>query len=423
MRKRIPRRNSADMTYDPTIRSLNFVTDLLADKMDVIRRKAEMYADSGYVEASEAMRDVWSKLNSAYESAKDDIRLISNELGKPIEWGGSSQVQQAMDIAYEAMTRYGLATLERIRQERANAEMRISSLKSQALSLQQEMESLKRDYNISSAEKIQTISTLQAQVTTLKKSIANAENTIFACESKTRTIQAEALMREKVLVGKIQTLEQTIRSLNTQIDESKKSAELDLSSQRSIIADLTLKLDNAKTSLTSLIREKNACMEQIASLKRISSSEAENLNSEIASYKREIQELYAQIDTLKGSNLRDEDLLSSLEQKLAATQDEVARLTTAKAECESRVSELSEPLQIDRSEIRAEDVAEHERALAEIAKRDKIINDLLSEKENAQEAAKNQAANNKRTKSIAIGLGVVAAVATGVAIYKSRPIK
>ena len=70
-----------------------------------------------------------------------------------------------------------------------------------------------------------------------------------------------------------------------------------------------------------------------------------------------------------------------------------------------------------------QDVAEHERALAEIAKRDKIINDLLSEKENAQEAAKSQAANNKRTKGIAIGLGVVAAVATGVAIYKSRPIK
>ena len=55
------------MEYDLVLRQTNFFTDLLADKMDVIRRKAAMYESMGDVEAASKMQEIFHLLKRMYD--------------------------------------------------------------------------------------------------------------------------------------------------------------------------------------------------------------------------------------------------------------------------------------------------------------------------------------------------------------------
>ena len=180
MRRRTPRRNPtleaprsvtrsvSDLSYDTSSRALNFVTDLLADKMDVIKRKAEMYTSGGYTEAANEMMKSWGLLKSAYDKALTDIRVVSrDEKGSPIDWAGTRQTQFAMDYADGAMRRFGDVVLNDIRSQRDACDAQIAGLNTQIRSLSQDMENLKASHRVDMAERSDN-SSLQKKIESLQ---------------------------------------------------------------------------------------------------------------------------------------------------------------------------------------------------------------------------------------------------------------
>lgn len=123
------------MMYNRDERNANFFLDLLADKMDVLQRKADMYMRLGEEDAFNAIMSSWNGLHTVYNALLDPkmSRSVSTTF-KTVKGDAVpgdqfvSRVQKAMDSADKAMKIAGDISLKNRRNTVASLRSEISSL-------------------------------------------------------------------------------------------------------------------------------------------------------------------------------------------------------------------------------------------------------------------------------------------------------
>lgn len=123
------------MPYNRTERNANFFLDLLADKMDVLQRKADMYMRLGEKDALKEIMSSWNGLHAVYNA------LLSPQMSRKVSTtfkttkgdalpGDAiiSRIQKAMDGADQAMKKAGDMSLQNRRNTIAGLRSEISSL-------------------------------------------------------------------------------------------------------------------------------------------------------------------------------------------------------------------------------------------------------------------------------------------------------
>ena len=130
------------MSYNRAERNANFFLDLLADKMDVLQRKAEMYMRLGEKDALAAIQKSWSALHATYNALLDPkmsrstITTFKTNKGEPVSGDIMlRRIQSAMDNADRAMRLAGDISLK----NRVNTQ---GQLMSQVAKLNAEVSSL-----------------------------------------------------------------------------------------------------------------------------------------------------------------------------------------------------------------------------------------------------------------------------------------
>jgi chromosome segregation ATPase len=404
------------MKYDTSYRSLNFVTDLVADKMDVIKRKAEMYSARGYTDAVTEMQRVWGLLKRAYDTAKTDIALVTrDDKGTPIAWAGSRPTQYAMDAADTAMTQYGQILRNDLRQERAAAEAAIADLNAQINALRLELTATQKSRTLDNAEKMRQINALQSSIEAANATITNLQNAKRMCDDQLSALRAESLDQKRNLEAQIKAHMDRIRELSSQIESAQNAHELGAAEQGKAIADLGREIEQSRSMIESLTRAKQVCDQELASLRAEASTQIAKLDAEI-------QGLRAQLTAAQSSQSTDSGTIAALQQ-------EISDLQAAKAQCEAQVEELSEPIVLETQSMTGSDAIlrlnNRNEIIKQLSDRDSVINELrknisdnseeIEDAKAAQKEAEARAANAQR---YAFGLGVIAFVAVAHSVYK-----
>ena len=280
------------MEYNSVLRDNNFLTDLLADKMDVIRRKATMYESMGDVEAASKMQEIFHLLKRMYDvSGKEKLRILARQgSGDELPWESAREVQEAMDLADEAMAQLGRSAMSNAAQRQAAALQEVDRLKVQIQGLEAAMEQTLKRERSSSSEKSHTISRLNEQILELERVKASLEN-----KGEMYKQQIAALRKENL--AHIASLEAKINSQVSRIQELE-ALGLEATKQQ---------LEEAKATAINLLSEKEACEASLESRKHQINIdpevEREALVLEIARRDEVIRKLTRQAQESQGRSL------------------------------------------------------------------------------------------------------------------------
>ena len=451
MRKRTPRRNpelkappptaikTSHMVYDESKRALNFVTDLLADKMDTIRRKVEVHASMGHTESANGLIEAWSLLKDAYDRSLGEILVLTRDgKGSFVDWAGVRQTQRAMDSADTAMRLSSQSMLDGIRRERNEVLSESRRLRAEVLACSNRIEALQADYSLRTADKIRELAALTKEMSILTAHAEGMKKTLDQNKMRTASLQAETLALQKALESKIRDQTAQITSLQSQINAAQSAHEIGQSAQKDAIARLNQKIAEREATISSLTKAKNACAEQIVALRKDHARQITEISAQRQSQEIAAQQLNNRISELQGSGSSDQATIESLKMSLSDAQSEITELQIAKTECEDQISQMQEPLELDiqanttspSNDIILLDAPTREKMLQDIADRNAVIEQMVNEREgkaadleNARKDAVSAKDDAKNMRYAAYGLGAIALIATGFAVYKSRTLK
>jgi chromosome segregation ATPase len=280
------------LEYNSGMRSLNFLTDLLADKMDVLKRKAETYAQFGYSQASKDMQQLWQLLHNIYQRSGADIRIMAKDArGQLVDWPDVRAIQFAMDRANAAMLRYGQQMLNdnmnNLMACQRKSEENIEKIRTLNMQIQQ----IQEDQRIAMSEKVQMLANIQKKVQELEAELVNCMASKRECEDRVNAMLQEAASQKNEIDIQIQNYEDRLAELNAQLVDAENNAILGLSTRDENINALSAQIEEAKVALANLEAAKSAADSEIAVLQAANeelevqlASSSEPLTLEISSY-------------------------------------------------------------------------------------------------------------------------------------------
>lgn len=261
------------MTYDRSERNANFYLDLLADKLDVLQRKAENYMRAGEKEAAGLMQSSWDAVHSMYNALRDQklSRRVSTTFmttdGRAI--GGDSilnNIQRAMDLADMNMKKAADLSRSLRRSEINGLNNRLRNLDNmlraatkRAQACDQKLRNLTASNNALLEGKQADIQDLQSSLESAQASIISLQSEKSQCEAQIANLQSELSELQEPLV--LQTSAFTSgegSSAPLTIDFTDKSAIVKAITDRdTLIRNLTQNVDTAAQGVEK-IREANA---------------------------------------------------------------------------------------------------------------------------------------------------------------------
>lgn len=278
---RTARKPSKPMSYDKSARNDNFFLDLLADKLDVLQRKAEKFKDSGDTAAALAMQNSWNQLHAIYNGMLSEkmSRKTSTSFfnAKDTAIDGTfilSRIQKAMDLADANMKKYADVSINR-------KTAQIAQLNSQVRVTQQNLANTRRLLE-KCDQKIRSLNTSnrgrleekEAEINNLINQIDKANETAIAlqaekdqCDAQIASLQAEISELQEPLV--LQT------SAFTAGDGAAEPLSIDFSDRSGVIKAITDR-DNLIASLTD--GRASVIAEGVEKVKELNETNALKLN-------------------------------------------------------------------------------------------------------------------------------------------------
>lgn len=228
-----------NLIYNRDHRNLNFFTDLLADKMDVIRRKAKMYGELGYADAAKSMHEVWRQLHKAFIGAqsKGVGIVMPNDKGGISPWDRTASVQIAMDNADKMMSMFGPIILKDLLDKQRSLSSEVQNCEDRCNALTRDIQSLQDSHSVDMLAKSDYISNLEEELNSSANSLLVAQNEKEACEAQIAALtdQVSALDSELTAIKEPVTL----MSSALVTGGSSQPVSLNLSDRNAVLAELS----------------------------------------------------------------------------------------------------------------------------------------------------------------------------------------
>ncbi len=257
---------SKDMTYDRSARNDNFFLDLLADKMDVLQRKAQTYYDLGQTEAYEAMQRSWNALHDQYNLLLDSRFTRKSSTTFRTTKGRDADgtrllrgIQRAMDAADRAMDQAGkvalnsrMRVIDGLRSEIAKKDAQIANCTNKFAALSKKLSALESNSASSLESGQQEIAELVSELDKARAHLGQLQADKDLCQSQVALLQSEVaeLSEPSTLQAQAFTASTTPESTAKKLEESARQEQaLKVIAERDqLLADI----EQARNSIKSL---------------------------------------------------------------------------------------------------------------------------------------------------------------------------
>ena len=274
----------------------------------------------------------------------------------------TEKTEQAEKDAQDWISQYVAADAERTKQK-----AQIESLNMQIAELNQSITALKEQSAAAQAAAAEKEQTLSAKIKALQEEL-EAAKTIAIKDAEASAAQVTALSEQlkkaqedlAATNQKVENLAQTIIDLNGQLTVAKTAADKDAKQSVAQIASLNEKLTNAQTQLEAARKEKEeqdqavaALNDQLAAAQAAMISDAQQSMAKAAALNEQLNEAKTQLDSVSKEKAALDQSVAALNEQLVQNQAALKTALQEKEELEKTVVSLK--FQLDNSKAAAQD--------------------------------------------------------------------
>ena len=274
----------------------------------------------------------------------------------------TEKTEQAEKDAQDWISQYVAADVERTKQK-----AQIESLNMQIAELNQSITALKEQSAAAQAAAAEKEQTLSAKIKALQEEL-EAAKTIAIKDAEASAAQVTALSEQlkkaqedlAATNQKVENLAQTIIDLNGQLTVAKTAADKDAKQSVAQIASLNEKLTNVQTQLEAARKEKEeqdqavaALNDQLAAAQAAMISDAQQSMAKAAALNEQLNEAKTQLDSVSKEKAALDQSVAALNEQLVQNQAALKTALQEKEELEKTVASLK--FQLDNSKASAQD--------------------------------------------------------------------